>query len=443
MSFRTQCFLALMALGLMAGALARPRAGGVGLAMILAVVGAAAFSWALSRSLRRRAGKLAAALENLEGRPHGRADVDDELGPVVQAWRRVTGRFEARLKEQTLDRARLEAVLAGMLEGVLVVDAQGRIRLVNDAATHLLRLAASPIGHHYLEIIRHPDVTTLVAAALDGGQPSPVELSSPHDPEVVFAARAVPTPDPTRGAVLVLHDTTAVRRTDRIRRDFVANVSHELRTPLTAIRGYLEALQDAPADAPERTAYLAVIARHTAHMERLVRDLLRLARLEAGQDPVEWAPVELPDLFEAVIQDLEPAIAAKRQRVEAHVPREAVTIVTDRDKLKSLLRNLVENASTYSPEATTIRLEAARAGDDVTVQVIDEGPGIPEADLSRIFERFYRVDAGRSRESGGAGLGLSIARHLAERMGSEIRAANRPEGGAVFTVRLPQPATWI
>jgi two-component system phosphate regulon sensor histidine kinase PhoR len=223
-----------------------------------------------------------------------------------------------------------------------------------------------------------------------------------------------------------------------MRRDFVANVSHELRTPLTAIQGYVEALQDeVPLEPEEAARFLEIIARQASRMERLVRDLLRLARLEAGQEPVEPTQTDVDALFTDVVTELAGALEAKGQRVVTEVGPGAGAAHVDAGKLHDALRNLVENAVAYAPPDTTITLASNRGDGEIVITVADEGPGIPEADLARIFERFYRVDKARSRESGGTGLGLSIVKHLVGILGGEVKAANRPSGGAIFTVKLP------
>jgi two-component system phosphate regulon sensor histidine kinase PhoR len=330
------------------------------------------------------------------------------------------------------------AILTGMIEGVLVVDEQGVVQLANDAARRLLRLKDDPIGRRYLELIRHPDIEAQISRCLRGEPTEAQELALAHDtPQTVMARTArVQTPS-SSGAVLVLHDITDLRRADRVRRDFVANVSHELRTPLTAIRGYVEALLDAPADPAQTQRFLEIIARHSTRMERLVKDLLRLTRLDAGQEPIERATCKVWDVFDGVVNELEPLIESREQRIEIAIAEEAEAIEGDAAKLHDMLRNLVENAANYAPERTTIYLSAAREGDRVLLSVADEGPGIPDHDLQRIFERFYRVDKARSRETGGTGLGLSIVKHLAGLHGGDVRAANRHGGGAVFSVRLP------
>jgi two-component system, OmpR family, phosphate regulon sensor histidine kinase PhoR len=361
----------------------------------------------------------------------------DELGVVARALDGIVRELAARAGDLATDRARIDAILGGMVEGVVVVNAQGRIRLVNRAARQMLALGDAPADGHYLEAVRHPGVAALLGAALQGEQPSGLEIIPARSPERRLVARAAPIASVASGAVLVLHDITDLWRSDQVRRDFVANVSHELRTPLTAIRGYVEALADEPASREDRARFLEVIARHASRMERLVRDLLRLASLDARQESVERAECPLQALFTGAVADLAPVIDARRQRVQIEVDPSVATIHTDAAKLQDALRNLVENAVNYSPEGRLIRLDARASGDRVVVTVSDEGPGIPDADLARIFERFYRVDKARSRESGGTGLGLSIVKHIVELLGGRVWAANRPEGGAVFTITLP------
>ena len=240
------------------------------------------------------------------------------------------------------------------------------------------------------------------------------------------------------GRLLMLaRDVTAVEQAEVMRRDFVANVSHEMRTPLTAIRGYVEALSDGDASADESRRFLEIIARHTERMERLVKDLLRLARLDAGQEPLALSACDTRGLAQAVAADLAPEADAAGQRVEVRIAPGAETVRADPAKLHDALRNLVANAITYSPEQATIRIEAAPAGNQIAIAVSDEGPGIPDEDLSRVFERFYRVEKSRARDPGGTGLGLAIVRHLVELHGGTARAENRPEGGARFVLTLP------
>jgi two-component system phosphate regulon sensor histidine kinase PhoR len=345
-----------------------------------------------------------------------------------------------RLDELSRDRARLDAILSGMVEGVLVLDANGRIQLANRAAQGMLRMDGSSIGRPYVEVIRHPDIAEQLGSALRGEEADSRELALTRDPGRTFIARAASVArGGGGGAVLVLHDITDLRRADQIRRDFVANVSHELRTPLTAIRGYVEALLDDRSDAEDTKKFLEIIARHSARMERLVSDLLRLARLDARQEALDLAPCDLQQLFSTVVGDVAQTAEAKRQRITTSVDPDACRITADPAKLHDVLRNLVENAVHYAPDTAAIKLEATRANGVVRISVSDSGPGIPADDLSRVFERFYRVDKSRSRP-GGTGLGLAIVKHLVELHGGQVSAENRPEGGARFVITVPDQA---
>jgi len=345
-------------------------------------------------------------------------------------------RLETRITELTTDRERTVAILSAMVEGVLVVDSTGHMRLMNDAARRMLNVDDSALGRRYVESMRHPGIVRQLGAALKGERLEPEEVPIGSR---IFSALATPVGrQGGGGAVLVLHDISELRRIDRVRRDFVANVSHELRTPLTAVRGYVEALMEGTVNAAQRNQFLGVIERHTARMERLVRDLLRLARLDAQQETADVHQCETESLFRSVITDLAAPIAQHKVRTSISVAPEARVVRGDPTKLHDALRNLIENAVNYSPEAGLVDLSARVEGTRVMVSVGDEGPGLPESDLNRVFERFYRVDKSRSRDPGGTGLGLSIVKHLVELHGGQVHAENKPAGGAIFTIELPR-----
>jgi two-component system phosphate regulon sensor histidine kinase PhoR len=411
-------------------------------ALGLALAAAAAIAWLMTRRLGVRVKAIAAAAERYRRGELAAAPFefgDDELGTVARGLDHAVQELAARMAELARDRARMAAILGGMIEGVIVVDSQGRVQLANDAARHMMKLDELAAGRHYLEAIRHPAIADLLSRSLAGVIPESAQLSPPRDPSRTLIARSSPTStgDPGHGAVLVLHDITDLKRADQVRRDFVANVSHELRTPLTAIRGYVEVLAEGDADRDEMQKFLSVILRHTLRMERLVKDLLHLARLDAGQERIELLSCDTRSLIQSVMADVAPSMNERQQRAEVRVDPGAETVRGDPAKLHDVLRNLLANASTYAPPQSAIQVDVRAAGRTLTFQVSDEGPGIPDEDLTRIFERFYRVDKSRARDPGGTGLGLAIVKHLVELHGGSVRAENRPTGGAAITVTLP------
>jgi two-component system, OmpR family, phosphate regulon sensor histidine kinase PhoR len=416
-------------------------AAGAGLATALLI------AWVLSMLLSRRVDAIAAVARRYAvgdlSRPGGDYG-SDEIATVAQVLDHSVQELGQRLDELARDRALMRAILSGMIEGVVVVDAAGRLQLANGAARDMLGLGERDSGRHYLEIVRDPGVASQIGSALDGHDAAGVEIILNRNPDRTFVARAAPvalTKAPGQpGAVLVLYDVTDLKRADRIRRDFVANVSHELRTPLTAIRGYVEALLDeAPGEGPSRK-FLDIIERHAARMERLVRDLLRLARLDAGQETLDLAECPVAPLFEDVQADLAPLIERRGHQVTMRVEPGAEAVRADPAKLHDVIRNLVENAVHHTPDRTVIQLSSEPNGDAIRLKVADSGPGIPQTDRQRVFERFYRVDKARARgaeEGGGTGLGLAIVKHLVGLHAGRVEVSDREGGGTVVTVTLP------
>ncbi|MGE0816343.1 MAG: ATP-binding protein [Vicinamibacterales bacterium] len=434
--------LAFVWLVMARGAVTRPGLAvglGFGLALLVAF-GAAAV---IGGRLEARARAIAEV-----GRRYALGDVsragpdygDDELGLAARAMDHAVQEQERRIVTLQRDRARMEAILGSMVEGVLVVDESARLQLVNEAARRMLRIDRDAVGRPYVEALRHPGVVEHVGRALGGGPASAFELASTREAGRDLAARIAPVQGAGRGVVVVLHDVTELKRTDQIRRDFVANVSHELRTPLTAIRGYADALADDADDPEARRRFLGIIQRHAGRMEGLVRDLLRLALLDAGKEALDEAPADVPAIVAAVVEDLSRAAAAKRLAVTTDVRPDTRGVRVDGTKVHDILRNLIENATNYTQEGGAVAVSAWRDGDTLALRVADNGPGIPPEDVGRVFERFYRVDKSRGRP-GGTGLGLAIVKHLAELHGGSARVENRPAGGAQFDVRLPLAGT--
>jgi two-component system phosphate regulon sensor histidine kinase PhoR len=325
-----------------------------------------------------------------------------------------------------------------MAEGVLAVDARGMVIMASEAFRRDFAVDAA-VGRHYLEVVRQREIADLLEAVLDNGDPRRAEVEV-WPLRRVFAITVVPFPETegrATGAVATFHDLTERRRIDQIRRDFVANASHELRTPLTSIRGFVEALEDgAIGDPATATRFLGKIRTHADRMTALMDDLLELSRLEAGSRPPRFESVDVAELVEDIVGSFAASAAQKKQKLKAEA-RDDTHVVTDPDRLRRVLECLVENAVKYTPTSGEVRLTVRTHDNGLTIDVQDNGPGIPAEHLPRIFERFYRVDKARSRELGGTGLGLSIAKHLAEGMGAALSVASEVGRGSCFSVAVP------
>jgi two-component system phosphate regulon sensor histidine kinase PhoR len=296
------------------------------------------------------------------------------------------------------------------------------------------------VGRHYLEALRQREVAQALEQVLRAGARVNLEMEMRH-PRRDYALAGVPFPgaeDAPHGAVLTFHDVTERRRLDRVRRDFVANASHELRTPLTSIKGFVEALEDgAVADPPTARRFLGKIRVHADRMAALVADLLELSRLESGERPPRWEGVSPAALVEEVVASFADAAGRKGTALVAGGDG-APEVVSDPERLRGILENLVENAIKYTPPGGRVEVSSHAGPDGAAVfTVSDDGPGIAAEHLPRIFERFYRVDKARSRDQGGTGLGLSIVKHLAEGMRAGVSVESEPGRGTRFTVTVP------
>jgi two-component system phosphate regulon sensor histidine kinase PhoR len=363
----------------------------------------------------------------------------DELGELARMLDESAERLQQRLELLGRERARSEAILASMEDGLLALDHRGSVGLANEALLASLGLD-QPVGRHYLEAIREPELGELIEAVLKTGARQERELEIRHLRRS-FGVTGVAYPGDAgapHGAVLTFHDVTERHRLERMRRDFVANASHELRTPLTAIRGFVEALEDGALEDPQTAArFLARIRMHADRIAALVDALLELSRLEAGEHPLLLESVEPGPLAEEVLASFRGP--AERRGVEL-LARDvgAGALVTDPERLRRILENLVDNAVKYTQPGGHIEVRTLPLPDGgVRVDVRDDGPGISSEHLPRLFERFYRADKARSRESGGTGLGLAIVKHLAEPMGAAVSVESSPGSGSCFSVTLP------
>ncbi len=385
-------------------------------------------------------GKFAEGLFNWRIRLAERRDewsaLGDRLNQMAEAMGEKIGRLSKALAES-------QALLNGMEEGVLILDLHGRVQEVNAAMEEVLSPAyPADVGKHYLEVFRDPELNEIIQTTLKDKKGQRRGLSPLGRPEKVFQVQSSLIQYPENGGegvIVVFHDITELKRLERIRQDFVANVSHELRTPLTTIRGYVEALQDDGLEnLPQAKQFLQIIERHTQRMEKIVSDLLLLSEIESPDRMLRKESLRLADLISSVVESLRPMAESKKQTIQLKIPAELPFILGDSQKIHQVVVNLLSNAISYTGDGEYIAVEVRGTEKGVEVSVADNGIGISPEHLPRVFERFYRVDKGRSREEGGTGLGLSIVKHIVEAHGGWVSVESKPGQGSRFCFFLPQ-----
>jgi two-component system phosphate regulon sensor histidine kinase PhoR len=330
-------------------------------------------------------------------------------------------------------------VLDGMREGVLLLDAENLVQLANPALREMLLLDRDILGRTQLEVVRNAELKRILDAARASGAPASGEIEVGDLKPRRLLVHAIGLPDDIGGVLVVFVDVTDLRRLESMRRDFVANVSHELRTPITSVRSAAETLRVAIESGPEAAAtFVGMIERNAERLHRLVEDLLDLSRIESREFRLTLETVELHTVADHVVTLLTPNADRKRMRLIVDIPAETAPVRAARRALEQVLSNLVDNAVKYGLENGTVTLRAVSEARTVRISVEDDGPGVEAKHLPRLFERFYRVDAGRSREVGGTGLGLSIVKHLVEAMAGTVGVESTPGKGSRFSVTLPR-----
>jgi two-component system phosphate regulon sensor histidine kinase PhoR len=422
--------------------------------VLLGILAAALFGLAtavlLSRRILRRIRRLvgfARVIAAGEPPPYLGPEQSDELGILEAQLAEMARDVAATIAELRVERERLEAILRGMVEGVVVTDLGGNVVLLNARARELLgvRGRIEARGRPLVELTRDPAVQELARHIRSGSAvvTQDVMLGAGSGRTLQVNAARLAAPDGEAfGFVLVMHDVTELRRLEVVRRDFVANVSHELRTPLTAIKGYAETLLG-PAGDDRETArrFLAVIDRHSERLGRLTDDLLTLSDLELGRASLRLSPLEVTPVVEDVLQILTERASRGGVEVVARVAAGTPQVLADGDRLRQVLINLVDNAIKYTPAGGRVAVRAApfRDGDRdmVEIAVDDTGGGIPAHDIPRLTERFFRVDKARSRALGGTGLGLAIVKHIVQAHGGWLEITSAVGRGTTARFALP------
>lgn len=417
---------------------------GVGVAM-LALFLPAGIVFLYANQLARRMEKLHLSTRCIargDFKPINLSDSTDELGQFTIELNSLSRHVETMVQSGTQEARKMETILAGMEEGVVAVDHVGRIVLVNAAAEKIFERQKDARDLEYLlELTYDTELERLTRKVLSGQPSASKEI---HIGQKTVQSKITPILSghgKSRGAVIVFHDVTELRRLEQMRTEFVANVSHELRTPLTSIKGFVETLLDGAADEPDlRNRFLKIIQDETLRLQRLIEDLLNIAYLESYENRKDAANRNVSYVQEAY-HKIKPVIQSIAQvkgiQVVVNLPGDLPPLAIGEDLLSQLLLNLLENAVKYTAEGR-VWLNAQVNPQFLRLEFGDTGCGIPADRLPRIFERFYRVDKARSREQGGTGLGLSIVKHMVEGIGGNISVDSKPGVGTVFTCNLPR-----
>jgi two-component system phosphate regulon sensor histidine kinase PhoR len=331
----------------------------------------------------------------------------------------------------------LRAVIDGMAEGVWITSEDGTVVEHNNALKEFLYKGIDLVGHRPRDLVPSPELQTAVEKACRDGLSSRLELTIEGVRPYVLLVHVSPLGRELGGSSAVFFDATELRRLELIRKDFVANVSHELRTPITAIRGYAETLQSGAVNDPVAAPKMVdIIHRQSERLSELVEDLLELSRLESRQIALAEKPVDLLVAATRALEAVRPKARLRHIRIDVKIQPGEV-IMGDERAMEQIVLNLVDNAVKYSPPNSRVELSTERVDGQIVLRIRDDGPGIEAKHLPRIFERFYRVDKGRSREMGGTGLGLSIVKHLVTTMKGDVRCESTPGQGSTFFVEMP------
>jgi len=408
-------------------------------ALALALV----FSSVVARRMSAAVGELTEAARRMtEGDLSVRTRIEghDELADLGHALDRLAGSLATTLGQLRAERDLQGRILEAMQEGVVVVDRDGRIALVNPALRSMLLVGADAVGKLLIETVRHAQLEDLLAAAREEpSEASRLEIELPGLKPRRLLVHAAPLSGDDEGLLFVLVDVTELRRLESLRRDFVANASHELRTPIAAVRSATETLRSGALHDPDVAArFVDIIERNAQRLQSLLEDMLELSKLESNEFKLKRERVELGSVVPIVLALFRERAEKKAVRLGAELSRSASAVEGDARALEHVLSNLVDNAVKYCPAGTRVVVSASLQGDRIHLVVSDTGPGIPAEHLPRVFERFYRVDAGRSRELGGTGLGLSIVKHMVEAMRGKVWVESEVGRGSTFVVALPR-----
>jgi two-component system phosphate regulon sensor histidine kinase PhoR len=359
----------------------------------------------------------------------------DELGELARQLERMSIRVGEQLEMLSSERNHLTTILNSMTEGVLVTDGRGRIAVINPALQEILGLGGQLLGKTPLEVVRNLEVSEGVEQTLKLGRTQETEFRI-RDRELLARFAPIGSPGKVVGVVIVFHDITELRRLENRQKEFVSNVSHELKTPLTSIQGYAETLMEEELLEPMHRSFAEKIFRNSGRLSEMIEELFNLARLESGQPRFSWEPVNFRRLMEELGADFSEQLDARELEFAYQNHCQQETFMAGARYIERVFRNLIENAIKYT-EKGAVRVFMDTVDGEVRFSVEDTGIGIPQEELERIFERFYRVDKDRSRRSGGSGIGLAIVKHIVQLHGGRVWAESDLGHGSTFYFAIP------
>ena len=365
----------------------------------------------------------------------------DEIGELAVTLNKMAQDIEDKIKEVNTQNQKLAAIFNSMIEGIIVVDKTSHIISINPTIEKIFSVSKKEVeGRIFLEAIRNNDIYEVISSVLTKGKPLLAEISLILPVRKTFEINATPIFDNNivSGCLIVIHDITEIRRLETVRSDFVANVSHELKTPLTSIKGFVETLLEGALDDKENNRnFLKIIQDHAGRLDSLVNDLLSLSHLESKEIMLKKTNFNLKQQVEGVISGFRSQLKKKEIEIKNELPA-GIPVTADKDRLEQVVTNLIDNAIKFNKEKGFLRIFSEEINGKVKITVEDSGIGIPEKDIPRIFERFYRVDKARSRELGGTGLGLSIVKHIIELHSGSVGVESTEGFGSKFWFSLPK-----
>ena len=415
----------------------------IGITMIAALCITLGASFFVSLMISRPLYEMSAIAQQLARGNFSRKAVvrsNDETGDLAKALNGMADEIHAQMESISSEKARLEAIVSSMFEGVMLTDEKGGIILMNPSLRRLLLIDTPPEGKRPLEAVRNNAIQEIVDTVVreNRGVTREVAITMPEQKTVLISGAPVMKDKAIEGAVLVFHDITELKHLEDIRKDFVANVSHELRTPIASIKGYAETLLDGKVgDADTVNEFIGIIYQDSNRLASLIDDLLDLARIESGKMEMRFGPVDIRPVVKRCMNILEKSARSKALDITIDMPAAIPDVLGDEKRLSQVFLNLLDNAVKYTPEGKSITIRAVHKENAVQVDISDTGIGISERDLPRIFERFYRVDKARSRELGGTGLGLSIVKHIIQSHNGQVWVTSELGRGSTFSFAIP------